>query len=708
MKNLHKLLFCCTLFGGMFCACEDRIEGITPDPPEETVPEDPGIKLKNGNVMIDASGMGIGVEVRVVGSDWKAYKGEEDCTWLKDIKPAEGGEGNNIIGLSAVMNEGLEERNTFIVIEHLATGDTVHVNVGQYTFESKYNHQTDSLALVAVYKALSGEEWMTPWNLKKPINTWEGITVEQVNGEERVTGIDVMQFAGLFGDLPNEVGDLRELKLLSFRGKVPSTLPVTLTSLRKLETIDIAFNGGEWFVPENAENLKSLRYLSLGQMTVNPASFDRLYRITALEELILNSYEGAVPKGIAALVNLKSLDMNMSKVTSLPDDFGNLPKLESLILSSCTKLTTLGASFGNLKTLKELNLSQCSKLAHLPDDIGNLNNLETLVLQNSGIEELPESFGNLTKLPSLNLNGCDKLKRLNSNIGEMTNLASVELTKCSSLLELPASFTRLALTRLQLSECSSLKSLPDDIGNMQGLTEVTLNYCSDLAALPESFGNLNALKKFSFNNSGSVTLPESFKRLTALEEFLCYKNDAETEGIKADLSLFANMKNLATINASYNSITGDLGILGKLPALTSVKLDYNKFDGQIDLKSIVTENLKELSLNGNKLTGTLEGIGRGTALTRFYMADNQLSGSIPAEFEDCESIQNFNVGNNNITGNIPAFVAKMKFSYGGLTLKGNRMSGVIPDEVLDCEGWKNKWYPDSNILPQQEGYGFSN
>ena len=62
---------------------------------------------------------------------------------------------------------------------------------------------------------------------------------------------------------------------------------------------------------------------------------------------------------------------------------------------------------------------------------------------------------------------------------------------------------------------------------------------------------------------------------------------------------------------------------------------------------------------------------------------------------------------NNITGSIPVEITQLNLGYSGLVLKQNRMSGDIPEEVLSSALWK-KLYPETNIYPQQEGYGFSN
>ena len=117
--------------------------------------------------------------------------------------------------------------------------------------------------------------------------------------------------------------------------------------------------------------------------------------------------------------------------------------------------------------------------------------------------------------------------------------------------------------------------------------------------------------------------------------------------------------------------------------------------------------LTNIYLTNNDLEGTLDGISRLTKLRYLYLNQNQLSGTLPAELGNCSTLNYLVLDNNNITGTIPVEVASMNLGYSGLVLKQNKMSGEIPAEVLSSALWK-KLYPDTNIYPQQEGYGFSN
>lgn len=647
-----------------FWGCADHIEGITPDEPEAVIPENPGINVKNKKLLFDASGVAQGINIRAVGSNWKAYPGET-CPWLTQISPAEGEAGNNVIGVTLALNEGMEERSTFIVIKHEESGDTVHVDIKQYTHESKYTRETDSLALVAIYQALtSSNAWMTPWDMKKPITTWAGLEFAEVRGEQRVVGINTREFQ-IYGELPNELGNLRELKKLAITsGSITGRIPVTITSLRKLEEINIPFKDGyaEWYVPENAGDMKALRILNVSYLKIAPEFFKNLYKIPTLETINMKAFEGDLPEGISTLVNLKTLALGYTKVASLPQDMGNLPNLEKLDLSNCSKLISLGDHLGQLPKLTSLNLAYCTKLITLPDNIGQLQNLTTLNINGcSALEAIPESFGNLNRL-----------------------------------------------TKLQLRSCSSLIGLPESIGNLTGVTEIEMSMCNGLRSFPEGLGNLANLKKFTFTTDANmVALPSTFGNLSNLEEFDCSKYSSDNFGVSGDMSLFRNLLKLKSLKANYNYFSGDLSVLAGLPQLTTIELAGNKLSGTLDLSQILNDKQAIINLSNNGLSGTLNGITKGTALTKLILNNNKLTGELPADIDLCSKLTNLNLADNLLTGNLPIALININFTWSGLVLKNNNMSGTIDPQIIGSTGWKSKWYPTTNIIPQNEGYEFS-
>ena len=72
------------------------------------------------------------------------------------------------------------------------------------------------------------------------------------------------------------------------------------------------------------------------------------------------------------------------KLKSLPDEIGNLIKLEKLNLSRIS-IASLPKSIGKLENLEGLNLSETTELKSLPYEIGNLAHIKYLDLRSNPI-----------------------------------------------------------------------------------------------------------------------------------------------------------------------------------------------------------------------------------------------------------------------------------------------------------------------------------
>ncbi|HJA15136.1 MAG TPA: hypothetical protein H9796_08645 [Candidatus Butyricimonas faecavium] len=666
----------------MFSSCEDYDFKDIPDP---EIPEDmtPGLKLSRNEIMIDAMGNAQGFELRSIGGGWSIAPVEETA-WIFDYEPKSGDEGNAVVGITLKVNEGMQERYVKFVVRQEKTGMTDTVLVGQYTYESQYTRRSDSLALLVLHEALNGEGWRNPWNPRKPMTEWSGVTLQEINGELRVTGLLLSDFS-LSGNLPNEIGNLRELISLQITGKVYKC-PNSLINLRKLESLNVNFSDGtEWFLPDDMSSMLSLKEFVPGQLKIPMESFAAFYTLPALEKLALSTIYliGDMPEGISRLKHLKSLDLAGTNIYNLPDDIGELSEtLTTLNLSGCQSLSSLGNGFGQLTNLTSLMLSGCKVL-----------------------QELPDGFGNLGLLTSLDLSNCERLVRLSDDIGNL-NITNINFYGCTALKTLPESFGKLSkLTALNFSGCTALETLPESIGEMKNVTEINLSNCNALNSLPISIGKMN-LRKLTMTNTALTTLPLVLAEITSLEELDIAGTSGSTgmTGVAGDI--FGKMINLKKLSANDNSFSGDLTWLRNLSKLTELRMDNNQLSGIIDWSQWGTE-IVTVYLKNNKLEGTLDGISRLTKLKNLYLSQNQLSGTLPAEISQCTAMYYLVLDGNNITGSIPVEITQLNLGYSGLVLKQNRMSGDIPEEVLSSALWK-KLYPETNIYPQQEGYGFSN
>nr|GMD35821.1 plant intracellular Ras-group-related LRR protein 7 [Ipomoea batatas] len=119
------------------------------------------------------------------------------------------------------------------------------------------------------------------------------------------------------------------------------------------------------------------------------------------------------------------MTLDKNRMTTLPDELGQLVKLERLSVSS-NSLVSLPGTIGSLRNLVLLNVSS-NNLKILPESIGNCFSLEELQANDNTIEELPASVCSLVHLKSLCLNN-NNLKQIPPNLlRECKSLQNISL-----------------------------------------------------------------------------------------------------------------------------------------------------------------------------------------------------------------------------------------------------------------------------------------
>ena len=107
--------------------------------------------------------------------------------------------------------------------------------------------------------------------------------------------------------------------------------------------------------------------------------------------------------------NLEKLNLSLCEnLIEVHDSIGFLEKLKLWNLYCCSQLQIL-PSMLKLKSLEHFDLRHCSMLEKFPDIHPEMKCLKELILNDSGIRELPSSLLYLTGLDTLQLLGCGKL-----------------------------------------------------------------------------------------------------------------------------------------------------------------------------------------------------------------------------------------------------------------------------------------------------------
>ena len=216
----------------------------------------------------------------------------------------------------------------------------------------------DREVLVELYGALDGEKWTnnTNWLSDRPVRAWHGVTN---NASGRVYGL-VLEWNGLTGEIPKELGGLTNLKRLELgNNKLTGEIPTELGDLTNLESLILGSNLLTGEIPMELGSLSNLKVLGLGS----------------------NQLTGEIPMEFGSLSNLETLVININQLTGeIPNELGNLSNLEILALWANRLTGEIPTILGSLSNLRTLELNYNHLTGEIPAELGNLSNLNTLLL----------------------------------------------------------------------------------------------------------------------------------------------------------------------------------------------------------------------------------------------------------------------------------------------------------------------------------------
>lgn len=218
-------------------------------------------------------------------------------------------------------------------------------------------------ALIAIYNSTNGIMWTnnTNWNTTNPVSSWFGVTVKNINGQDHVTVIDFFS-NNLNGNLPNELGDLKELTFLSlvFNDQLTGSIPSVIGNLINLKTLILWDNNFTGNVPIEIGNCTKLEILSLEDNSLTGNIPDSFVNLTLMQSFWLNGNQlsGVIPNIFSNWKDLRYFSIG-DAYSSGPDnnfsgtlDFSKNPKM-TMYLMAHNDISFLNVRNGNNLNIKE-------------------------------------------------------------------------------------------------------------------------------------------------------------------------------------------------------------------------------------------------------------------------------------------------------------------------------------------------------------------
>ena len=537
-------------------------------------------------------------------------------------------------------------------------------------------------ALIALYKATGGDHWInnTNWCSDKPLNEWYGI-------ETDIKGISSINLSnnGLVGSLPEEIGNIKELRFLylygnELSGKIPNSIGET--DLRGIYLHDNQLSGE---IPEEIGKLTNLIYLSLNT----------------------NSLSGFIPKSIGNLTKLESLSLGNNRLTgTIPTEIGNLTLLETFDIGNSNISGAGGTIIIDPETGEVIGgiATQNSISGLIPIELCKLPNLKILYMDGNKLSgEIPEEIWSIPSLTYLGLSqnlltgqispsirNAKILKQLLLHNNLLTGTLPDEICELSNLEELRIDNTTHRIVAGQMVENTEYNhitgNLPEKIGNLKKLKQLFISNVGLTGELPKSIWSCESIEELALTNAGDK-YPNTFTG-TIPEEIV-------------------NLKNLAYFSITGNKFTGTIPkSISKLTNLGVIALNENNLEGVIPEDIGNLTNLSTFWVSYNNLSGTIpESVCNLINLQSFFISGNKIEGTIPELVGNLKKLETFWAHKNNLVGNIPIGFAELP-DLRGLILNGNRLNGVVPKEIVQLPMW-DTYNIESDLLPQQEGYGLT-
>jgi len=501
--------------------------------------------------------------------------------------------------------------------------------------------QSERDALIALYNATDGPNWTYTdnWNTGNPVNTWTGVTVENINGQDHVTEIK-LKYKNLNGNLPAEIGDFPHLERLDLHGNnLSGSIPTEIGNLTNLLYLHLRGNNLSGSIPNEIGNLTRLYYLNLAW----------------------NNLSGTIPTSLSNLTTLSYVYLYSNHFSGLLPDFTSNTNLKYVnITRNDFQFADLEPNFNAINTLIQSNnggfwYAVMNPIdTELSIDMVTGNNYTFNISTVSGTGVTYQWYHNDTAISGATSQTYTISNAQNSDLGDYVCKASSpvipDLTIDRNIIHLYGTVVQsdkdAILALYNATDGANWTNhnnwnTNEKVYNWYGIkmrgnrvSEIDLHNNNLNGIIPSDIGDLTALININLSNNGSF-----------------FPGDLHGS-IPPEIG---NLSNLRYLWIDFANLSGNIpSEIGNLSNLKDLALWYNQLSGNIPPEIGNLSNLETLTVEDNPLTGTIPAsLANLTKMRYFWIGNNQLTGDIPAGlFDNMPNLIYAAIYGNDVTGDI--------------------------------------------------------